>query len=181
MEGGASRMEWQREIESLWMDFLFWVRYYIFSLMLQRRDISYVAVRTLRNATDFADALSAYYGQEAAKRLEEYMTQHLLLLAQIAAIVSTGQDDSPMKEAWYQNAEDIAGFFAEVNPYWEKAYWLRLLRYRYDMEENLIELLHEQKYEESVTQYDLAFGNARELMEYMVYGIARQFQLQSSY
>lgn len=174
-------MDWQRKIESLWLDFMFWIRYYIFSLMLQRRDIAYVAVRTLRNATDFADALSVYYGQEAAKRLEEFMTQHILLLAQIAATVSAGQDDSPMKEAWYQNAEEIAGLLEQVNPYWEKIYWLRLLRYRYDMEEKLIALLHEQKYEEAVTQYDLAFGNARELTEYMVYGIARQFQLQSSY
>lgn len=170
-------MEWQREIEGLWLDFLFWIRYYIFSLMLQRRDISYVAARTLRNATDFADALSVYYGREAATQLEGFMMQHLILVAQIAATVSADQDHTPMKEAWYQSADDIASFLANANPHWEEAHWQELLRHRYDMEENLVILLHQQKYEEAVTQYDLAFGNARELTEYMVYGIAQQFQL----
>ena len=169
-------MDWEKRMESLWMDYLFWMRYYIFSLMLQRQDIAYVAARTLRNASDFAQTFSALYGPEAAKRMEEFMTQHILLLAQMTATMNAGQDYAPLREEWYRNAEDLSGFLAEMNPYWDKVFWYRLLRYRYEMEENLISKLNGKDYETAVTQYDAAFGNAQQMMEYMLYGLQQQFE-----
>ncbi|HWR23146.1 MAG TPA: hypothetical protein VN366_06660 [Feifaniaceae bacterium] len=170
-------MGWDQRIRDLWIDFLFWIRFYILSLMFQQRGLGYVASRTMRNATEFADTFAPFYGQENAKRFEELMTEHILLLSEYAAILKSGQSTEEERLLLYANANALAGFFASLNPNWENAKWTELLYQRFSLEESLLWKLKREEFRAAIEQFDAAHRNARQIAAYMVEGIAAQFQL----
>lgn len=167
---------WYEGLQQLWMDYLFWIRYYALSLMFQLRDFNYVASRTLRNASDFADALTSFYGEEFAKQFGDLMTRHILLFSELAATIRAGQNVDQQREAWYENAVEIAGLLAEVNPDWDRATWLQLFEHRYYLEENLLLKLYQGDFLAAINQFDEAHLNVLQIASYMTEGIERQFQ-----
>ena len=170
-------MSWDQRIRDLWVDFLFWIRYYIRNLVFSPRGPRYLAPRLLRNADEFADAFMPFYGEESARRFRELLTQHVLLLSEFAATVRAGEDTEAQRAAWYANADEIAGFFASVNPYWDEGVWRRLLYQRFSLEEALLLRLQEGDFMGAIEQFDVAQLNAEQIANYMIDGIAMQFQL----
>ena len=167
---------WYVMPQRLWMDYFFWLRYYINSLMLDQSGLSYAASRALRNAADFAGFFAQFYGEAASDRLEELLNQHVLILSEITTTIRSGQDYSALRETFYQNANDIARFFAELNPYWDEETWRRLLHARYDVEEMLIRRLGNRDFEGATTLYDYGYNVVQRIASYMIEGLARQFQ-----
>lgn len=170
-------MSWYERIRDLWIDFLFWIRYYIRNLIFSPRGPRYLVPRLLRNAGEFADAFRPFYGAESARRFEELLTQHVLLLSEFAATVRAGEDIEAQRAAWYANADNIAGFFVSVNPYWDERVWKELLYQRFSLEESLLLRLQEGDFTGAIEQFDVAQLNAEQIANYMVDGIAMQFQL----
>lgn len=168
---------WYATLLRLWLDYFFWLRYYIYGLMLDQTGLSYAASRALRNATDFAEFFRQFYGEPASARLEELFKQHVLILSEIATTIRSGQDYSALRETFYQNANDIARLFAEVNPYWDEETWQGLLGARYDVEEILISRLNKRDLEGATTLYDYGYRVVQEITSYMIEGLSRQFQL----
>ena len=167
---------WYATSYRLWMDFFFWLRYYITSLMLDQSGLSTAASRAFRNASDFSEFLSQFYGEAASARGEELLNQHILILSEIATTIRSGQDYSALRETFYQNADDIARFFAEMNPYWDEETWRGLLHARYDVEEILIMRLYNRDIEGATTLYDYGYSVVQEIASYMAEGLSRQFQ-----
>ncbi len=113
-------MSWDQRIRDLWIDFLFWVRYYIRNLVFSPRGPRYLAPRLLQNASEFAEAFIPFYREENARRFGELLTQHVLLLPEFAATIRAGEDTEAQSVDWYAHAGEIAGFLASVNPYWDE-------------------------------------------------------------
>ena len=170
-------MDWDEKIRDLWIDFLFWTRYYILNLMYSQRGSGYVASRILRNAAEFADVFVPFYGEGNARRFQELLTRHILLLSELAAIVRTGQNAEEQRTVWYGNASEIAQFLASINPHWDMATWMELLYQRFLLEETLLWRLREEDFRGAIEQFDAAHFNAQQISNYMVEGIAMHFQL----
>ena len=168
---------WYTTFQKLWIDYFFWIRYYIYSLMLDQSGLSCTASRALRNADDFAEFFKQFYGEATSERLAELLTQHILILSEIATTIKSGQDYSAIKESFYQNVNDIARLLADINPYWDEETWRRLLYERYDIEEMLILRLNSKDFEGAATLYDYGYNVLQEIVSYMVEGLIRQFQL----
>ncbi len=170
-------MDWKTRIRDLWIDFLFWIRFYILGQMFQQHGLGYVASRIMRNATEFADAFVPFYGQENAKRFEELLTKHVLLLSEYAATLKAGQSTEEQRLLLYANAAELAEFLASVNPHWDTAKWMELLYQRFSLEEALLWRLKREDFRAAIEQFDIAHLNAQRIAEYMIDGIAAQFQL----
>ena len=168
-------VQWQEEIRRLWTDFLFWIRYYIISLMFGLQDFHYVASRVLRNATAFAVAFVAIYGETNAGRMGDLLVEHVLLLTSYVTAVRTGRDTEPVKAQWMENANQLADFLSGLNPYWDKNAWMELLQERFGLEERLILRLQQGDFLAAVNQFDAAHSNAERITSYMLRGIALQF------
>lgn len=168
---------WYSTVRRLWTDYFFWTRYYIYSLMLDQSGLSYTAARVLRNAIDFAEVFTKFYGEAVSARFEELLRRHIQLLSEIATTIRTGQDYSVLEEPFYQNANDIAHFFAEINPYWDEETWRDLLYARFNAEEALMCRLNNRDFEGAVTLYEQGYNLVRDIASYMIEGISGQFGL----
>lgn len=157
------------------MDFLFWIRYYIISLMFGLQDIQYVASRVLRNANAFAVAFATIYGDENAQRFGNQLVEHILLLTSYMAAARSGRDMQAVKAQLLENANQMAEFLSSLNPYWDKGTWEDLLRERYGLEGTLILKLQQGDFLAAVNQFDAAHSNAQQIVSYMLRGITLQF------
>ena len=168
-------MSWQENIRLLWTDHLVWIRHFIISLMFRLRDLSYVTIRTIQNTIDFSGQLTPFYGLDNAKRYEALLTERILLLAELASTIKTGFDTSFQLSKLQTNADDIATLFSELNPYWDKAVWQQMLYAQYQLEEQLIREINEDKFSTSIPTYDAIYQNALYMANYMIDGITAQF------
>lgn len=170
-------MDWKKRIQDLWIDFLFWIRLYILSQMFEQRGSGYVASRIIHNAAEFADAFVPFYGKKSARRLEQLLTRHTLLLSEYAATIKTGQSTEEQRLSLYANAAELAEFLASINPHWDIAKWMELLYQRFYLEESLVWWLNKEEFRAAIEQLDAAHGNVQQIAKYMIDGIAAQFQL----
>jgi len=168
-------MSWQESIRVLWTDHLAWIRQLLTSLMFRLRDLSYVTIRTLQNAIDFSAQLTPFYGLENAKLYETLLAERVLLLAELASTLRMGSDVALPMTKLHANADDTAALFAALNPYWNKAVWQQMLYTQYQLEEQLIRQILEDKYSTSVPIYDEIYQNALKMASYMIDGITAQF------
>ncbi len=168
-------MSWQENIRILWTDHLIWVRQFLISLIYRLRDLSYVTIRTLQNAVDFSTQLTPFYGMENAKLYEALLTERILLLAELATTIKIGGDVSVQLSKIQANADDIATLFSSLNPYWDKATWQGMLYTQYQLEEQLIRQINQDKFSASIPIYDQVYQNALMMANYMIDGITAQF------
>lgn len=168
-------MSWQENIRLLFADHLLWIKQYLISLMFRLRDLSYVTIRTLQNAADFSEQLTPFYGLENAKLYETLLTERVLLLSELASTIRIGGDVTFQMSKLQTNADDIATLFSSLNPYWDKATWQELLYTQYQLEEQLIRRVAEDKLSITVPSYDAIYQNALKMARYIINGITRQF------
>ncbi len=131
-------MSWQENIRILWSDHLLWIRQFLISLVFRLRDLSYVTIRTLRNASDFSMQLVPFYGLDDAKQYETLLAERVLLLAELASTIRIDGDVAAHIAKLQANADDIATLLSGLNPYWDKAVWRKMLYTQYQLEEQLV-------------------------------------------
>ncbi len=168
-------MSWQENIRLLWTDRLVWIQHFLISLIFRLRDLGYVTIRTIQNTIDFSGQLTPFYGPDKAKRYEALLAEHILLLAELASTIKIGFDVSMQLSKMQANADDIAALFTELNPYWNKATWQEMLYVQYQLEEQLIRQINEDKLSTSISTYDAIYQNALKMANYMIDGITAQF------
>ncbi|MFF2175113.1 hypothetical protein ACFVT8_01390 [Lysinibacillus sp. NPDC058147] len=103
----------------LWMEHVNWTRMTIISIVFGLPDLPFVQERLLQNATDLGNCLRPFYGDQIADRYAELIKEHLLIAAQLVTAAAKGDTataDAKEKE-WYRNADDIAIFLNQINPY----------------------------------------------------------------
>ena len=98
---------------------------FIISKAADLDDLEPVGKRLLQNPKDFAKLLTPIYGIKVAGRFEELFTQHLTIAADLLDAAKKGEVSKAdaIRNRWYKNADEIAGFLASVNPCWDKARW----------------------------------------------------------
>ena len=129
----------------------------------------------MQNTIDFSAQLTPFYGIDNAKRYEALLAERVLLLAELASTIKIGYDISGQLSKMQTNADDIAALFSELNPYWSKAVWQQMLYAQYQLEEQLIRQISEDKFSTSIPIYDAIYQNALKMATYMIDGITAQF------
>ena len=110
------------ELRVLWEDHIVWTRLAIISLTTGSPDTQATVDRLLRNQVDLGNAVKPFYGKAAGNALTAKLRKHILIAADVIAAAKAG-DSAKLADAqalWRQNADDIAGVLASVNPrYWK--------------------------------------------------------------
>ncbi|RED77596.1 glycosyltransferase [Cohnella phaseoli] len=107
------------EMQRVWIDHTIWTRSYIVSAISNRPDQKDVLARLLRNQQDIGNVIKPYYGEAAGNKLAELLTEHILIAGKIVEAAKTGNqtDVQKLETDWHRNADDIAKFLSESNPY----------------------------------------------------------------
>jgi len=154
-----------------------WTRSFIISTASGLDDLELVTQRLLRNPTDFANVLRNYYGDEIAKRFETLLTDHLLIAASLVNNAKAGNTDAVNEDRkkWYKNADEIASFLSEINPYWSMKYFQSLLYEHLKMVEDEAIYRLNGKFASDIAIYEPMEAIALQMADLMAFGIINQF------
>lgn len=177
--GGISRAEQMlnNNMRLLWEQHVYWTRMAILSMIFELPDAQPVTDRLLQNPKDFEAALRPYYGQEIAAKFAELLTSHLTIAAELVAAAKAGDSTAAAdaEKRWYANADEIAAFLGDINPYWSTQMWKSMLDRHLDMtKEEAVDLLT-QKYQDSIDTFGNIEQEALAMADMMTQGIVKQF------
>ena len=175
----ARQFQVSSTLRRLWMEHVMWTRSFIVSTAFGLADLNDVTKRLLKNPSDFAAALKPFYGSEAASAFEKLLTDHLLIAAALVNAAKAGDTNAAQqqRQKWYKNADDIADFLSNANPYWSRSEWQAMLYAHLKRTENEAVQLLTGKYPASIAEYDAIQAQALEMADAMAQGIALQFRL----
>ena len=174
-----SQLQLLNMLRRLWVEHIMWTRSFIISTVSNLGDLDSVTNRLLRNPADFASVLIPLYGNKEAMRFEKLFTDHLLIAAQLINAAKKGDSKTveEQRKKWYTNADNIANFLGDSNPFWSKATWQTLLYDHLKMTENEAVQILSGQYAASIAQYDSIQEEALNMADYMACGIISQFQI----
>ena len=170
-------MDWRERIRYLWVDRMIWIRNYIVSVTMGLRNLRHVATRTLRNGADIARLFSRFYGLESAARVEELLTQYVLILSEMATTLRGGGDIEPLKSRWSENSNALIEIMASVNPYINQVALREAVDLQLQLELGLVQQMSQGKYAEGVASFDASHDNALRIANIIIDAIATQFQI----
>ena len=163
----------------LWTEHVMWTRFFIISTAFNLPDLKVVTNRLLRNPEDLADVLRPFYGTERAMIFENLLTEHLEIGAQLVNAAKAGDSKTAdeVRIQWYDNADDIAEFLSDINPYWSRLAWQIMLYDHLKMTENEAGQILSGEYEAGIVEFDDIQKQALEMGDYMANGMIKQFRL----
>lgn len=164
-------------LRQLWEQHVMWTRSYIISNAENIGDLDYVTRRLLENPADFAKLLQAFYGSTRANEFRNLLEQHLLIASQIVNAAKIGDSGKVETEraAWYANADQIADYLSQLNPFWNKEDWKNMLYSHLRLTEDEAIARLSKQYANDIALYDFIQGQALEMADDMARGLIKQF------
>ncbi|MDD4583627.1 MAG: acetylglutamate kinase [Eubacteriales bacterium] len=174
-----TEMNFISEIRKIWLNQAMWMRSFIVSTLENLGDTMAVTKRLFENADDFNNLLKVFFGEQVAENFAGLLSNHMSNLWQLVIAEKNKDSETADKStvALYQNADEIAAFLAQINPYWEEEKWKSLIYEHISMTIKEIELRLEGKYEEAISVYDSIEENAYLIGDYMAKGIIETFTI----
>ncbi len=170
-------MDWEEYITNLWTERLVWVRQLILSIMLNLRDVNFVAQRVQRNDVELGQILESVYGVEAGREFERLLGEYIRILSEVASTIKAGGKTDILEQRWREFIEEISDFLSQLNPYWQKSAVESLISDERDLEFNFASELKKEQYEQAISNFDVAYDKARQAARLMIYGLKMQLGL----
>ncbi|MBX4210473.1 peptidoglycan-binding protein [Candidatus Parcubacteria bacterium] len=165
-------------MRKLWEDHITWTRLYIIETAGNLPGATTTATRLFRNQDDIGNAIKTYYGDTAGNQLTTLLKIHIQGAADILAAAKANDQTklATAKQAWFDNANQIAAFLNQANP----TNW-PLGTLQQHMKEHLDLTLDEAvqqlggNYSASVADYDKVHDQIIMLADILTKGIIAQF------
>jgi CRISPR/Cas system-associated protein Cas10 (large subunit of type III CRISPR-Cas system) len=182
MEGNMDTMhegDLDKKWMGLWEEHVAWTRFTIISLVDIKDPAETIATenRLLKNTKDMAEVCRMFYGEEAANKFDELMTEHLTTATELVQAAvdedNTKVDDAEKK--WYKNADEIAATLNMLNSYWEEKEMKNMLydHLRLTKAEAMARL--NKDYATDISTYNEIENQARMMADGFSHGIIMQF------
>lgn len=173
------QVDLRNHFRMLWEQHDVWTWSTIMSIVFGLPIADAVVARLLRNPVDFERALKPFYGDRIAAKFRDLLTEHLVIAADLVKAAKAG-DNKAAAEAerkWYANADAIAVFLGNINPYWSQEQWRRMLhRHLALVKAEAVNMLTGQ-YEASIAAYDQNEIHTLGMADIMAEGIIKQFNI----
>lgn len=117
------------QLRLLWSQHVYWTRFFILSVAEGLADLEPVTARLLENPAGFSKVFARFFGARRAAQFEELLRQHLIIGGDLvkAAKAADAASAEALRRQWYQNADEIAAFLAEINACWRESEWRAML------------------------------------------------------
>ncbi|MHB8061133.1 MAG: LysM peptidoglycan-binding domain-containing protein [Ruminiclostridium sp.] len=167
----------KNHLRMLWEQHVVWTRLVILSMVFSLPDVAMVTNRLLQNPKDFEATLRPLYGDKIASKFADLFSSHLVIAAQLVEAAKAGdiKAAADAEKNWYANADEIAAFLGEINPYWSERNWRAMLQRHLALTKSEAVEMLTKNYMEGISIFDEIEKQALEMADIMVYGITRQF------
>lgn len=159
------------------MQHVYWSRMALQSEIFDQPDKEFIVNRLMQNPNDFEAAFEPFYGEENAAKLADLLSNHLTIADEIVKDTMAGDTAAAAdaEKRWYDNADQLATFLADINPYWTVQDWQPMLYDHLDMLKTEAEDMISQNYEDSIDVFGNIEEEALEMADLMTQGIIKQF------
>jgi hypothetical protein len=174
-----SQVALNQNLRSLWEQHIYWTRLTINSIVGQLPDEKETTARLLRNPTDFAMLLEPLYGSDIANRFARLFTAHLTIAAELVTALRDKNSAAiaDAQKRWYSNADAIAIFLNQINPYWSVDDWRKMLYEHLSLTGNEAIYRVSGQYKDNIAINDQIEPQALIMADVMTSGIVQQFPL----
>lgn len=164
------------QMRMLWEQHVYWTRMFISGAVFKSPDVKFTEARLLRNPKDFAQVLRPVYGEKKAEEFETLFTEHLTIAGQLvtAAVAGDTEKANTARQQWYENADRLAVFLAEISPCWTFEEWQEMMDSHLAMTEQEAMAFIMGNYEESIAIFASIEQEALEMADMMTAGIMMQ-------
>ncbi|WP_353056430.1 hypothetical protein [Sporosarcina luteola] len=161
----------------LWEQHVMWTRMAITAIVFKVPDLKFVLARLLRNATDMGNALRPYYGDEIADAYSHLISEHLTTAAELVTAAANGETEkAEQKEAdWYRNADKIAEFLHQINPYNDQEAFRKMLYSHLALTKLEAVCMIQKNFQLEVQVFDQIEAEALMMADMLSDGIFKQF------
>jgi hypothetical protein len=114
---------------TLWLDLAIWTRALMLSVASGMPNVEAVTNRLYRIPVEVYNYMRMIFGAEAAERIIQPLSMHIINLLSLVEAQKAGdvQAVNDITVRMYQNINDIATLFAEINPFWNQIQWRNLM------------------------------------------------------
>jgi hypothetical protein len=161
----------------LWEQHVMWTKLVMSGLIYDLPDLEFSTQRLLRNASDFANALRPFYGDEIAQTFENLFREHITIAAELigAAVAGDTNQVDTIWQRWVDNANQLAEFLGSINPNWSTEDWNAMLMEHLELLGNNLSDMLEQNFQAAIDGFDNIELQALEMADMMAEGIVTQF------
>lgn len=177
MAGYIRQAELFGDMRSVWSKHVWWTREVIIAIANKLKSTDASVAKLLKNPIEMGDLFSHYYSDRTVRRIEDLFTTHLKMGGDIAIFARDGNmaQVETLTRQWYENADEIARFFASINPHYSEQE-VRKMMYEH-LRLTLLEVSSylQGQYEQSIQTFDNIQGEAQEMADYFTKGLIAQF------
>jgi hypothetical protein len=173
-----SQVKFENEFRSLWMDHVLWTSNYITSATTAgSEDQKQVLARLLKNQEDIGNAVKPIYGEKAGNKLTDLLKEHIVIAGKIVDAAKTGKKAlvNQLNQEWYRNADDIAAFLSQANPYLKNEDLKKLLYMHLKLVTNDLSASLERDWEARIVAIDEGVSHIILMADTISAGVVKQF------
>ena len=173
-----SQVKFENEFRRLWMDHVLWTSNYITSATTAgSEDQKQVLARLLKNQEDIGNAVKPIYGEKAGNKLTDLLKEHIVIAGKIVDAAKTGKKAlvNQLNKEWYRNADDIAAFLSQANPYLKNEDLKKLLYMHLKLVTNDLSASLEKDWEARIVAIDEGVSHIILMADTISAGVVKQF------
>ena len=166
-----------KQMNLVWEQHIMWTRMLLISIADNLKDLEATQARLLRNPKDIADVFRRFYGIAVANRIQQLLTEHLVIGKDlIVALKNKNQEEATkLNTKWYQNADEMAETFSSINPFYPKEEIRNMLYEHLRLTTNEVNYRLQGNYVEDINSYDMVQKEILKMSQFFVNGIVKQF------
>ena len=159
------------------MQLALWRRAVIVSTAAGFPDLPFVQSRVYYSATAFKELFETFFGEEIAEQFRDILSGMILITNEMVEAIDTEDREraDEITVRMYQNADKVAKFFAQINPYWDEEKWRNLFYGYYKTIFQEVVTIMSGKYEESIAVYQTMEDQSQKIADYMAAGLIDYF------
>ena len=176
-EQTASTRDLKAQMVELWEQHVAWNRNVMLCIVDELPGTDQAVERLHQNKIEIGDAMKPYYGEAAGDQLTKLLYEHVTISAEVITHAKA-EEKVALQEAnqrWYANAEEIAGFLADTNPYWALDDIKLIIKEQLILTTNQAVFRIQKNYSADVIAYDKAHSDVLKMAGIFANGIAKQF------
>ena len=175
----SANLELNDAMRFVWMQHIYWTRLLLVDIAARLKSQNATEMRLMDNPCDIAAVYKNFYSERDAKKIEDEIREHL----KIGGALITALRDRRMSEAedlnrkWYKNADEMAGVFSQLNPYYRYEDVRDMLKEHLDLTGKEVTAHLKQDYNAGIEAFGEAERAAMKMADYFTSGLVSQFKL----
>lgn len=166
-----------KQMNLVWEQHIMWTRMLLISIAENLKDLNATQTRLLENPKDIADVFRRYYGNAVANKIQQLLTEHLVIGKDlIVALKNKNKEQAEKLNArWYQNADEMAEAFSSINPFYPREEIRKMLYEHLRLTTSEVNNRLKGNYKEDISDYDMIQKEILNMSQFFVAGIVNQF------